>query len=147
MREALIEARIALAEGEVPVGCVIADAAGRIVARAHNERERTGDPTAHAEVLAIRRAAAARGGWRLGGLWAYVTLEPCPMCAGAILMARLDRVIYGARDPKAGCCGSVYRLTEDPAFNHFVPADGGALADECGALIERFFEAGRRTES
>ncbi len=146
MREALREAGMALSTGEMPVGCVIADPDGRVVARAHNEREALFDPTAHAEILAIRRAAAALGDWRLCGCTLYVTLEPCPMCAGAIVMARIGRVVYGTRDVRAGCCGSLYRLTEDPAFNHFAPADGGVLQGECQALIKRFFETSRRAE-
>lgn len=146
MREAIREARMALDAGEMPVGCVIADASGRVIARAHNERESLRDPTAHAEILAIRRAALALGNWRLAGCTIYVTLEPCPMCAGAIVMARLARVVYGARDERGGCTGSLYRLTEDPAFNHFAPADGGLLQHECAALINEFFEAGRRAD-
>lgn len=145
MREALSEAGLALALGELPVGAVIADGDG-IVARAHNQRERLGDPTAHAEILAIRRAAEAVGGWRLGGLTLYVTLEPCPMCAGAIVYSRLSAVVFGARDPKAGCCGSLYRITEDPSFNHFAPATGGVLEQDCQALLAAFFQ-GRRTKN
>ncbi len=144
MREALAEARLALDSGEMPVGCVIAGADGQIIARAHNEREASSDPTAHAEILAIRRAAQRLGNWRLTGCTLFVTLEPCPMCSGAIVMARIGRVVYGARDERGGCCGSIYRITEDPAFNHFAPADGGLLRGECEALIDQFFERSRR---
>lgn len=138
MREALAEARLALEAGEVPVGAVVARG-GQIVGRAHNLRETEQDPTAHAEVLAIREAARALGTWRLTGCVLYVTLEPCPMCAGAITMARLDAVWYGASDARAGCCGSIYRMTEDPAFLYPVPAYGGLLASHCTALLQAFF--------
>ena len=139
MRFALEEARIAFAEGELPVGAVVADGE-RVLARAHNRRETDADPCAHAEILALRKAAAHLGRWRLQGLTLYVTLEPCPMCAGAAEMSGLARVVYGARDAQYGCCGSVYRLTEDPAFPTYCPADGGVLADECAALVRQFFQ-------
>lgn len=139
MRFALEEARIAFAEGEIPVGAVVADG-GRVLARAHNRRETDADPCAHAEILALRKAAARLGRWRLQGLTLYVTLEPCPMCAGAAEMSGLARVVYGAKDAQYGCCGSVYRLTEDPAFPTYCPADGGVLADECAALVRQFFQ-------
>lgn len=139
MRFALEEARIAFAEGEIPVGAVVADGE-RVLARAHNRRETDADPCAHAEVLALRKAAAHLGRWRLQGLTLYVTLEPCPMCAGAAEMSGLARVVYGAKDAQYGCCGSVYRLTEDPAFPTYCPADGGVLADECAALVRQFFQ-------
>ena len=142
MHAALEEARKALDEGELPVGCVIVRG-GEIVAAGHNLREQTGDPTAHAEIVAIRRAAKALGGWRLTGCTLYVTLEPCPMCAGAISQARVERLVYGADDPKYGCAGSVYRIPEDPAFNHFCTSDGGVLAEECAALIDEFFASRR----
>lgn len=138
MGEALALAEQALAEGEVPVGAVVARGVA-ILGRGYNQRETDKDPTAHAELLAIRQAARALGGWRLTGCTLYVTLEPCPMCAGAIALARLDAVWYGAADPRAGCCGSVYRITEDPAFSHHVPAFGGLLAEESAALLEAFF--------
>lgn len=143
MREALSEADLALREGELPVGCVIARN-GEIIARGRNARERTLDPTAHAEIVALRRAAQAIGGWRLECCTLYVTLEPCPMCAGAISQARVARLVYGASDPGQGCAGSLYRIPEDPAFSHFCPSDGGALADECCALLDAFFAARRR---
>ncbi|MDO4387217.1 MAG: nucleoside deaminase [Clostridia bacterium] len=139
MRFALEEARIAFAEGEIPVGAVVADGE-RVLARAHNRRETDADPCAHAEILALRKAAAQLGRWRLQGLTLYVTLEPCPMCAGAAEMSGLARVVYGAKDAQYGCCGSVYRLTEDPAFPTYCPADGGVLADECAALVKQFFQ-------
>ena len=139
MAEALHEAELAASEGEIPVGCVIVRD-GQLVARGHNLREQTGDPTAHAEVVAIRRAAQALGCWKLDGCTLYVTLEPCPMCAGAVSQARISRLIYGASDPAYGCAGSVYRIPEDPAFNHFCTCDGGALEADCRALLERFFK-------
>lgn len=137
MREALREAARALSGGETPVGCVIVKD-GEIISRAHNERERRADPTAHAEILAIRRAAGAD--WRLSGATMYVTLEPCPMCAGAIALSRIERLVFGAADPRAGCAGSVYRIPEDPAFNHFCRCEGGLLAGESAALLDSFFK-------
>lgn len=145
MHEALQEARVARQQDELPVGCVITYE-GKIIARAHNEREQFHDPTAHAEVVAIRRAAKHLNQWRLNGCTIYVTLEPCPMCAGAISQARLDRLVYGATDPNQGCAGSVYRIPEDPAFTHFCPSDGGVLKDECRAELDAFF-AQRRTRA
>ena len=142
MRAALDEARKALGEGEMPVGCVIVRD-GRIVAAGHNTREQTGDPTSHAEITAIRRAARELGDWRLAGCTLYVTLEPCPMCAGAISQSRVARLVYGAADPRYGCAGSVYRIPEDPAFNHFCKSDGSVLAGECAALIDEFFATRR----
>jgi len=143
MRLALEQARLALDEGEMPVGAVVADGV-RVVALGHNRRERAKDPTAHAEIVALRCAARAVGDWRLSGLTLYVTLEPCPMCAGAIVLSRVERVVFGAYDRAAGCAGSVYRLTEDRHFNHFAPAEGGVLEAECAALIDRFFRGNRR---
>ena len=139
MAEALVEAEAAARKGEIPVGCVIVRD-GQLVARGHNLREQTGDPTAHAEVVAIRRAAQALGCWKLDGCTLYVTLEPCPMCAGAVSQARISRLIYGASDPAYGCAGSVYRIPEDPAFNHFCICDGGVREAECRSLLERFFQ-------
>jgi len=117
---------------------------GSIIARGHNLREQLGDPTAHAEIVAMRRAAQALGSWRLEGCSLYVTLEPCPMCAGAISQARIQHLVYGAADKHYGCAGSVYRIPEDPAFNHFCPCDGGVLEEECASLLHEFFDA-RRT--
>ena len=143
MREALKEAERALSEGELPVGCVIVKD-GAIVARAHNACEAQRDATAHAELLAIQQASRACGDWRLTGCTLYVTLEPCPMCAGAIMQARLGRLVYGAANPAQGCAGSLYRIPEDPAFPHFCPSDGGMLAGECQGLLNRFFDGKRK---
>ena len=138
MREALAEARLAAAAGELPVGCVVVRD-GEILARAHNECEARRDATAHAELLAIHEASQVCGDWRLNRCTLYVTLEPCRMCAGAMVQARLGRLVYGAANPDQGCAGSLYRVTEDPAFPPFGPADGGALAEECQALLDAFF--------
>ena len=143
MRAALDEAAAAKAEGEIPVGAVVV-CDGEIIASAHNEREREIDPTAHAEVLALRRAAKRLGRRRLDGCTLYVTLEPCPMCAGAIVMAGVDAVYYGAADARAGCAGSVYALPEDPAFGKKIPCMGGMMAQRCTEILDGFFEE-RRT--
>jgi tRNA(adenine34) deaminase len=136
---ALDEARAALQHDDVPIGAVVA-IDGRIVARRHNERERQGDPTAHAEVLALRDACVAHGdGWRLEGATVYVTLEPCVMCAGALLSARVARVVFGAEDPKAGALGSLYNIGSDPRLNHEYTVDRGVRASECAALLTSFF--------
>ncbi len=138
MREALAEAQMALAAGEMPVGCVIVRD-GEIIARAHNACEALRDATAHAELLAIRRASEVCGDWRLNRCTLYVTLEPCPMCAGAIMQARVGRLVYGAADPGQGCAGSLYRIPEDPAFPHFCPADGGVMREACEEVMKVFF--------
>ena len=139
---AIEEARLAEAHGDVPVGAlVVID--GRIVSRRHNERELTNDPTAHAELLAVRDAAEAIGSWRLDGATVVVTLEPCPMCAGAMQQARIARVVYGAADMKAGACGSLYSLGSDPRLNHEFATTHGVRADECGELLTSFFAARR----
>jgi tRNA(adenine34) deaminase len=138
MQEALGEAERALAHGDVPVGAV-AIAEGRIIGRGHNRREVDGDPTAHAEMLALQEAARTLGGWRLAGVALYCTLEPCPMCAGAMVQAHLSRLVYGADDPKAGAAGSVVELLRDPRFNHSVAVTRGVMAEESQALLERFF--------
>jgi tRNA(adenine34) deaminase len=138
MGEALEEARDAATRGEVPVGAVVV-VDGAVVARRGNERERTGDPTAHAEVLALRDAAAAVGSWRLDAATLVVTLEPCAMCAGAIVNARVPRLVFGAADPKAGATGSLYNLLVDPRLNHEAEVVGGVRADECGAVLRSFF--------
>jgi tRNA(adenine34) deaminase len=143
MRLALEEARRALRFAEVPVGAVIVQD-GRVIASAHNQRETLKDPTAHAEMLAITQAAAARNDWRLEECELYVTLEPCPMCAGAILQARIPRVFYGAADPKAGAVDSLYRLLSDSRLNHQVEYRGGVLAAECGGMLTEFFREQRR---
>lgn len=142
MALALAEARLALAEGEVPVGAVtLVD--GAVVAARHNERERSGDPTAHAEVLALRDTAAALGGWRLSAVTLVVTLEPCPMCAGALVAARVGRLVFGAEDPRAGACGSLYNLCADPRLNHELAVTPGVAAAACRALLTSFFSAKR----
>ena len=142
MAAALEQARLAASIGEVPVGAVVV-IDGEIVAARHNEREATVDPTAHAEVLALRDAAAAVGDWRLEGASLVVTLEPCPMCAGAALAARVSRVVFGAYDPKAGAAATLYNLLVDPRFNHNAEVIGGVREDECGALLTEFFSAHR----
>ena len=142
MELALAEARAAPGHGDVPVGAAVA-LDGAVLARRHNERERTGDPTAHAEILALRDAAARAGSWRLAGAVVAVTLEPCPMCAGALVQARVARVLYGATDPKAGALGSLYNLGADPRLNHEFEVTGGLMADKCGALLSDFFAARR----
>lgn len=139
MKRALALAAAAARDGEAPVGCVIVSD-GQIVASGRNMREKKKNALLHAEIIAINRACRRLGRWRLSGCTVYVTLEPCPMCAGAAEMSGLARVVYGARDAQYGCCGSVYRLTEDPAFPTYCPADGGVLADECAALVRQFFQ-------
>ena len=134
MRLALEQAALARSAGDVPVGAVIARGE-EIVCAAHNTREADNDPSGHAEINALREAARVLGAWRLTGCTLYVTLEPCCMCAGAITQARLDRLVFGAYDEQAGCCGSLYRVTEDPAFNHFVIAEGGLMANECARML------------
>jgi tRNA(adenine34) deaminase len=143
MRLALDEAWLAAAAGEVPIGAVVLDADGLVVGRGHNQRESTSDPTAHAEIQAIREAAHHRGGWRLDGCQLVVTLEPCTMCAGAIVLARLDRLVYGATDPKAGAVGSLWDVVRDRRLNHRPEVVSGVLTDECGELLRSWFEAKR----
>ena len=143
MALALREAVAAADEGEAPVGVVIIHA-GEVVGRAHNQREALRDPTAHAEVLAITQAAAALERWRLSGCRMYVTMEPCCMCAGAIVLARLDMLIYGAKDPKAGACGSLYDIPHDARLNHRPEVVTGVLAEECGSVLSEFFAARRK---
>ncbi|CAL9506443.1 tRNA-specific adenosine deaminase [Streptomyces sp. enrichment culture] len=140
MRLALDEAERAVRGGDVPVGAVVLAPDGTtVLARGHNEREAGGDPTAHAEVLAVRRAAAQLGEWRLAGCTLVVTLEPCTMCAGAIQQARVDRVVYGARDEKAGAAGSLWDLLRDRRLNHRPEVIGGVLAEECARPLTEFF--------
>jgi tRNA(adenine34) deaminase len=139
MRHALDEAKLADAAGDVPIGAVVIDADGVVLGRGRNEREVGSDPTAHAEVLAIRAAAAARGAWRLGGLSLVVTLEPCTMCAGAAVLARLDRIVYGAVDPKAGAVGSLWDVVRDRRLNHRPEVIAGVLEDECSAMLADWF--------
>jgi len=143
MAEALAEARRAAAEGEVPIGAVLV-AEGRIAGRGRNARERLQDPTAHAEVLALQEAARTLGRWRLTGSTMYATLEPCPMCAGALVNARVDRLVYGVADPKAGAVDTLFDVVRDPRLNHRLAVTRGVLADECGALLREFFRERRK---
>lgn len=139
---AIEEAKLATDHGDVPVGAVVV-VDGRVIARRHNEREAANDPTAHAELLAVRDAAEATGSWRLTGATVVVTLEPCPMCAGALQQARVARVVYGAADMKAGACGSLYSLGSDPRLNHEFATTHGVRADECARLLTDFFATRR----
>ena len=143
MTLALEEAQQAFDENEVPIGAVIVYE-GRVIARAHNQREQLHDPTAHAEMIAITQAAESRQSWRLEGCTLYVTLEPCPMCAGAIVQARLPLVVYGATDPKAGAVQTLYRLLDDPRLNHRADVLAGVLAERCGQILSQFFQEQRR---
>jgi tRNA(adenine34) deaminase len=148
MGTALDEALAALTHDDVPIGAVVARASdGAVVARRHNEREALGDPTAHAEILALREAAATVGSWRLGGHILVVTLEPCPMCAGAALAARVDAIVFGADDPKAGAAGSLYNLAADPRLNHEAEVVAGIRAAESGQLLRNFFAERRDSRS
>ena len=139
MGTALTEAAAAAAHGDVPVGAVARGPGGDIVGRGHHRREADGDPTAHAELIALRQAAAALGSWRLTGVTLVVTLEPCPMCAGALVAGRVGRVVFGAADPKAGACGSLYNLCVDPRLNHEVEVVAGVRSGEAAALLGEFF--------
>lgn len=143
MRLALAEAEAAVREDEVPVGAVIVHQ-GRVIAAAHNQREQLQDPTAHAEMIAITQAAHTLRSWRLEGCTLYVTLEPCAMCAGAMVLARLPLLVYGAADPKAGAVDSLYRLLSDARLNHRVQVVSGVLARECGAILTSFFQQKRQ---
>ncbi|WP_141007844.1 nucleoside deaminase [Nocardioides humi] len=143
MRAALAEASAALATGDVPIGAVVVDAAGLVVGAGRNVRERDADPTGHAEVVALRAAAAARGEWRLDGCTLVVTLEPCTMCAGAAVLARVDRVVFGAYDDKAGAVGSLWDVVRDRRLNHRPEVIAGVLAEESAVLLEGFFAAQR----
>ena len=146
MRQALREAAKAAAKDEVPVGAVIVRE-GKVIARGHNLRESAHDPTAHAEMIAIRKAAKKLGGWRLPGCTLYVTLEPCPMCAGAILQSRVEGLVFGAYDPKAGCCGTLYDLIGDSQFNHTLPVEGGILREECAGVLKAYFAQKRKSKA
>ena len=141
MREALQEARQAGEAGDVPVGCIVVDRAGQLIARGRNLREATQDPTAHAEIVALRAAAQATGHWRLDGCTSYVTLEPCAMCAGALVNARVARVVYGAPDPKAGALDARFAIGRDPRLNHRFEVSGGVLAEQSVQLLQSFFGA------
>ncbi|MFO7265637.1 MAG: tRNA adenosine(34) deaminase TadA [Limnochordales bacterium] len=142
MRLALEEARRAAEGGDVPVGAVVVRD-GQVIGRGHNRREQDGDPTAHAEILAIRAASEALGAWRLTGSTLYVTIEPCPMCAGALVLARIDRLVYGAADPKAGAAGSLWNIVQDERLNHRLQVTAGVLEDECREIIQSFFRERR----
>jgi tRNA(adenine34) deaminase len=139
MRVALAEARAALDHGDVPIGAVVLSASGDVLGRAHNERELRSDPTAHAEVLALREAALVMGSWRLSECSLVVTLEPCTMCAGASVLARVARLVYGAADPKAGAVGSLWDVVRDPRLNHRPAVVSGVLGEECGEMLRAFF--------
>jgi tRNA(adenine34) deaminase len=143
MEAAIEQARLAVDHGDVPVGAVVVRD-GEVIAARHNERELTGDPTAHAEILAIRDAASVVGHWRLDDCTIVVTLEPCPMCAGAMVNSRVGRLVYGATDPKAGAAGSLMNLVADARLNHRIPIVNGVEAERCGALLVEFFAARRR---
>ena len=144
MRLALVQAQLAYDADEVPVGAVIVRISdSTIVSTGQNERERTQDPTAHAEVVALRRASVLFGSWRLDDCILYVTMEPCPMCAGAIVQARVPVVVYGCTDRKAGACHTLYEITSDPRLNHRCEVVGGVLADDCSAILSRFFQGKR----
>ncbi|WP_148933122.1 tRNA adenosine(34) deaminase TadA [Paenibacillus methanolicus] len=143
MQEAIEEARKAEAIGEVPIGAVIVKD-GVVIGRGHNLRETTADPTAHAEMVAIREASTHLGAWRLMGCTLYVTLEPCPMCAGALVQSRIHKVVYGTTDPKAGCAGTLMNLLQEPRFNHETEMVSGVLQEECAALLTNFFRKLRR---
>ncbi len=143
MRAALAEAEAAAGEGEVPVGAVVV-AGGEIIARGHNRSETDNDPSAHAEIVALRAAARTTGNYRLTDATLYVTLEPCAMCMGALVQARIERLVFGAYDPKAGAAGSAIDLSDSPSFNHRFEINGGVMAEECGSVLKTFFES-RRT--
>ncbi len=143
MQLAIEQAKTAQENGDVPIGAVIVHQ-NRIIAKAYNQREQLNDPTAHAEIIALTQAAAALETWRLTGCTIYVTLEPCPMCAGALVLARIDKLVYGCDDPKTGACGSLYNIVQDSRLNHRLEVTGGVLADECTKQLQDFFH-GRRT--
>ena len=144
IRVAIEAAKIAQDNGDVPIGAVIIHQ-DQIIGKAYNQREQLKDPTAHAEIIALTQAAAFRQSWRLDGCTMYVTLEPCPMCAGALVLSRMDRLVYGCHDPKAGACGSLYNIVQDERLNHRLQVTAGVLADECRKLLQDFF-AQRRLE-
>ena len=146
MRAALDEARAATRTGDVPIGAVVLDPDGDVIGRGRNEREAAGDPTAHAEVLALREAAAARGEWRLDGCTLVVTLEPCTMCAGAVVLSRLQRLVFGAYDDKAGAVGSLWDVVRDRRLNHRPEVVSGVLPDECTLMLQEFFASHRQRD-
>lgn len=143
MRVAIEAARIAEENGDVPIGAVIVHE-GRIIAKAYNQREQLKDPTAHAEIIALTQAAAFIKSWRLHGCTIYVTLEPCPMCAGALVLARMDRLVYGCEDPKTGACSSLYNIVQDERLNHRLDVTKGVLEKQCSQLLQNFFQKRRR---
>lgn len=145
VRSAIEAARIAEENGDVPIGAVIVHQ-NQIIAKAYNQRQQLQDPTAHAEIIALTQAAAAVGNWRLHGCTMYVTLEPCPMCAGALVLSRMDRLVYGCDDPKAGACGSLYNIVADDRLNHRLEVSSGILAEECTEQLQDFFQR-RRVEN
>ena len=147
MRLAIDEAKQAAAAGDIPIGALVIDASGSVIASAHNAREATVDPTAHAEILALRAAAAASGDWRLAGCTLVVTLEPCPMCAGAAVMARVDRLVFGAWNPEYGAAGSAWDIVRDRRLNHRIEVIGGVLETECGSLVQTFLAARREGDT
>jgi tRNA(adenine34) deaminase len=141
--KAIDQAYIAEENGDVPIGCVIVYE-NRVIAKAYNQREQLNDPTAHAEIIALTQAAEFVGSWRLGGCTVYVTLEPCPMCAGALVLARIDRLVYGCDDPKAGACKSLYNIVQDDRLNHIVEVASGVLAEKCSGQLQEFFQRRRQ---
>lgn len=145
MRVAIEQAKNAEENGDVPIGAVIV-CRDQLVGKAYNQREQLKDPTAHAEIIALTQAAAYLQSWRLNACTMYVTLEPCPMCAGALVLARIDRLVYGCDDPKAGACGSLYDIVRDERLNHRLEVTSGILAEECGKLLQEFFQR-RRMEN
>ena len=147
MGEALYQARLSLDAGEVPVGAVLVGADGKILAHAHNFPISLNDPTAHAEILALRQAAEILGNYRLPGLTLYVTMEPCLMCTGALMYARIKRLVFGAQDLKAGACVSLYRIPEDPRLNHRMEVTGGVREAECRELMQKFFQERRQSKT
>ena len=145
MQMAIEQARIAEDNGDVPIGAIVV-CENQIIGKAYNQREQLQDPTAHAEIIALTQAAAALENWHLNGCTIYVTLEPCPMCAGALVLARMDRLVYGCDDPKAGACKSLYNIVQDERLNHRLEMTSGVLAEQCGQLLQEFF-ANRREEN
>lgn len=143
MRAALEEAQKAFEKGEVPIGAVLVKE-GAVIARAHNLKEERKDPTAHAEILVIQEASRILNSWRLSGTTLYVTVEPCPMCAGALIQARVGKLVFGARDVKSGVCGSLYNLVQDNRFNHCLEIEEGILKDSCAEIMQRFFKSRRK---
>ena len=139
MRLAITQAEIAQENGDVPIGAVVVRE-DQIIGKAYNQREQLQDPTAHAEIIALTQAAAALENWHLNGCIMYVTLEPCPMCAGALVLARIDRLVYGCDDPKTGACGSLYNIVQDERLNHQIEITSGVLANECSELLQQFFQ-------